>query len=78
MAVIYESITGTDLIRAYSDAGFKIISDETGFVYTEAIDPDFCHRTYTESTEPIEDEEEEQEEEISDEEAYRIIMGENL
>lgn len=52
--VIYERIEDTDLIRAYSSAGFKIKSDETGFIYDEAIDPDFCNRTYTETEELVE------------------------
>lgn len=52
--VIYERIEDTDLIRAYSSTGFKIKSDETGFIYDEAIDPDFCNRTYTETEELVE------------------------
>ena len=53
--VIYERIEDTDLIRAYSSStGFKIKSDETGFIYDEAIDPDFCNRTYTETEELVE------------------------
>ena len=52
--VIYERIKDTDLIRAYSSNYLKIIQDGTGNIYEEAIDPDFCNRTYTESDEPIE------------------------
>ena len=50
----------TDLIRTYSDIGMMIIQDETGDMYTEAIDPDYMGRTYTESNIPIENESEEE------------------
>lgn len=53
--VIYERIKDTDLILAYSNNNMKIRSDETGAIYEEAIDPDFCNRTYTETDEPIDD-----------------------
>ena len=49
-------IDGTNLIKTYSDIHHYIISDETGAKYTEAIDPECKHRTYTESDEPIEEE----------------------
>lgn len=65
--VIYERITGTDLIRAYSNDGFKIRSDETGFIYEEAIDPDFCNRTYTETEELVET--------LEPEEVLNVIFG---
>ena len=44
---------GTKLIRTYSDAGFMIQQVETRIRYSEAIDPDFMHREYIETNEPI-------------------------
>lgn len=62
-----------DLIKTYSNAGFMIQQDETGILYSEAIDPDFMNRTYTETNIPIDaDEEETEAEEILD-----ILLGEN-
>ena len=55
MAVVYEKLEGTDLVKAYSDTNHYIISDESGAMYAEAIDPDFMHRTYTESDQLIEE-----------------------
>ena len=40
---------GWVLVRTYSDIGKMIRQDETGELYIEAIDPDFMHRTYTET-----------------------------
>lgn len=48
--VVYEDY-GRGLVRAYSDTGHKIISDEDGTVYDEAVDPAEMNRTYTESEE---------------------------
>lgn len=41
-----------NLTRTYSDAGMKIERD--GVLYDEAVDPDWAGRTYTETTEPVE------------------------
>lgn len=57
MAVVYERLEGTDLVKAYSDAKHYIISNESGVLYAEAVDPDFMNRTYTESDRLIEEEE---------------------
>lgn len=46
---------GVVLVRTYSDIHHTIISDETGYEYDEAIDPDFKHRTYHESENEIVD-----------------------
>ena len=48
---------GVTMIRTYSKNGKYIIQDGTGVKYIEAVDPEFCGRTYTESDEdvPIED-----------------------
>ena len=47
----------TELVRTYSDINHKIIQNETGAVYDEAVDVLPLRYTYTESDEPIEDEE---------------------
>ena len=49
---------GWILVRAYSSKGVKIKQDGTDEIYTEAIDPEFAGRTYTETNIPIETEEE--------------------
>lgn len=41
-----------NLTRTYSDTGMKIERD--GVLYDEAVDPDLAGRTYTETTEPVE------------------------
>lgn len=41
-----------NLTRTYSDTGMKIERD--GVLYDEAVDPDWSGRTYTETTEPVE------------------------
>lgn len=51
--VIYEKLEGTDLVRAYSDVGFQIISEEDGAYYDEALDPVSANRVYTESDIPV-------------------------
>lgn len=54
------NLNGRLLVRTYSDAGKKIIQEETGWTYGEAVDPLDMHRTYTESTEDIERPEDEE------------------
>lgn len=49
---------GVILDITYSDIHHYIISDETGAKYESAIDPEYLHRTYTESDEEIPEEEE--------------------
>ena len=56
--VIYQEISGTDLVRAYSNSKMMIRQDETGNLYSEAIDPVYMNRTYTETDIPIEEDEE--------------------
>lgn len=60
---------GISLYRTYSDIGM-MIQQETGRVYSEAIDIEGAH-TYTETTTPIEDE-------LTDSEALNIIMGRDV
>ena len=57
---------GIKLIRTYSDEGRQIIQNETGIVYSEAIDVENAPYTYSESDEALE---------ISAEEALEIILG---
>lgn len=45
---------GTVLNRTYSDAGFRILQNETGVVYDEAVDVVPCKYTYSETDEFIE------------------------
>ena len=46
---------GVNLYRSYSDDGHRIIQNETGIVYDEAIDVETAPYTYTESDELIEE-----------------------
>lgn len=57
---------GVKLFRIYSDAGKRIIQNETGIVYDEAIDVENAPYTYSESDEEVE---------LSAEEALDIILG---
>ena len=57
---------GVKLVRTYSDEGKKIIQNETGIEYTEAIDVENAPYTYTESDEDVE---------LTAEEALDIILG---
>ena len=59
-------IDGQDFVRTYSDDNHYVVRD--GISYSEAIDPAYLGRTYTEG-------EELPDEEISEEEAGRILMG---
>lgn len=65
--IIVETIG--DRVHTYSDAGMKIMQEQTGIVYDDAMDVPEMGYTYTETDTPIE------EEEISDSEALSIIMG---
>ena len=57
---------GVKLFRNYSDEGRKIIQNETGIEYSEAIDVEKAPYTYSESDEEIE---------LTAEEALEIILG---
>ena len=41
-------------IRHYSDSGFRILQNETGIVYDDAVDVMPCQYTYSETDEQIE------------------------
>lgn len=57
---------GVKLLRTYSDEGKQIIQNETGILYSEAIDVENAPYTYTESDEDVE---------LTAEEALEIILG---
>ena len=60
---------GVKLFRTYSDENRKMIQNETGIVFSEAIDVENAPYTYCESTEVIEVEE------MTAEEALALILG---
>lgn len=60
---------GVRLVRTYSDRGVKILQNETGAVYDEAVDVESSAYTYSETEAPVGDEE------ISDGEALDILTG---
>lgn len=57
---------GVKLFRTYSDEGKQIIQNETGILYSEAIDVENAPYTYTESDEDVE---------LTAEEALALILG---
>lgn len=70
--IITETLTrddGATLLRRYSDAGYMIRQNETGALYSEAVDVENAPYTYTETDQPVPDDE------ISAEEALSILMG---
>ena len=61
-----------DRIYTYSDIGMKILQNETGIIYEDAMDTLNSGYTYTETDIPIE------EVELTDTEALNIIMGRDI
>ena len=57
---------GVKLIRTYSNEGRQLLQNETGNIYTEAIDVEGAPYTYTETGDPAE---------LTAEEALAIILG---
>lgn len=57
---------GIRLFRTYSDEGKQIIQNETGIIYSEAIDIEDAPYTYSESDEIVE---------LSAEQILDIILG---
>ncbi|MCC8044202.1 MAG: hypothetical protein LIP12_01725 [Clostridiales bacterium] len=55
------TVRNRSFIRRYSDSGFYITCDQTGEVYSEAVDLPDTERTYSETDELIADEEAEDE-----------------
>lgn len=63
---------GVTLVKTYSDRGMMIHGGYPEADYAEAIDPEDANRTYTETEIPIPSEE------ITDEQAFSIIMGRGM
>lgn len=57
---------GVNLYRIYSDNGMQLLQNETGVLYSEAIDVENAPYTYSESDESVE---------LTAEEALSIILG---
>lgn len=57
---------GVNLYRTHSDDGKRLLQNETGNVYDEAIDVEGAPYTYSESNESVE---------LTTEEALAIILG---
>lgn len=57
--IVEEFLNNGTLVKHYSDEGMLILQVETGMKYGEAIDVFPCKYTYTETTEPANQEEEE-------------------
>ena len=55
--IISEIIENGNRIYHYSDAGFRILQNETGIIYDDAVDVMPCKYTYSETEELIEVEE---------------------
>ena len=51
--IITELVDNGKRIRHYSDSGFRILQNETGVTYDDAVDIEPCKYTYTETDEPI-------------------------
>lgn len=60
------TINGKKFVKTYSDNGRKLIQNETGIEYDEAIDVENAPYTYTESGEDVE---------LTAEEALAVILG---
>ena len=50
---------GVNLYRTYSDENYRILQNETGYIFDEAIDVEDANYTYIETTDKIEIESEE-------------------
>lgn len=64
---------GVNLYRSYSDRNLKILQNETGVVYDDAIDVENAPYTYSETDESIEPVEEQDADMLN---AARILFGE--
>ena len=63
---------GVKLVRTYSDAGKKIVQNETGAMYDEAVDVENAVYTYSESEEYIDSG---MDETAAKAQAYDILTG---
>ena len=52
--IIKEYIEDGNRIRHYSDSGMRILQNETGVIYDDAVDVVPCKYTYSETDKPIE------------------------
>ena len=52
--MIISELIENNRIRHYSDSGFRILQNETGIVYDDAVDVLPCRYTYSETDERIE------------------------
>lgn len=52
--IINEYIEDGKRIRHYSDSGMRILQNETGVIYDDAVDTLPCKYTYSETDKPIE------------------------
>ena len=79
MAIIQTTETYGDQVFTYtkSDAGFLIRQNETGQIYSDALDITPCPYTYTETDQPIDPEQTISEENLYAE-AGRIMLGEMI
>lgn len=69
--MIVEEAFAENLVRHYSDAGYKIRQIETNAVYDEAVDVVPCRYTYEETDERVDDDST-----LADKaEAYDILTG---
>ena len=66
---------GVNLYRTFSDEQKKILQNETGTVYSVAIDVENAPYTYSETDEPIEVIETDMTELAEKAKAYDILMG---
>ena len=73
--MIKTELYSDDIIRTYSDSGFKLKQDETDILYDEAYDPISMNRTYTETDIPIDSDDES--EAMRAQAILSIILGEN-
>lgn len=71
----YEYLNDATLVRHYSDAGFMLLQNETGILYSDPIDAVPCQYTYTETEEKIEVEEAHRDEIKEKAAAYDILTG---
>lgn len=73
---------GVNLYRTYSDSGYLILQNQTGFEYAEAIDVDGAPYTYTETSTKIQDTDEVEDVSVlrarleDSETAVKILFGE--
>lgn len=69
--IVHETIkrdNAVNLIKTYSDMGYLLLQNETGAVYSEAIDVENSGYTYTETDQASD-------ETVTAEQALDILMG---